>query len=110
MRGVSLYRGMKKANDYELYLAGLTETYAYQNDMGGPMSDYTWREKLQELRRISTEGLKAAQWATAYVWHGPGAKKFGDERADRYYHALAKVTSKLEEFAAAMKEFDEIPD
>jgi len=101
---------MKKANDYELYLAGLAESYAFQNDMGGPMSDYTWREKLDALRRISTEGLRAAQWATAYVWHAPGVEKLGSERADKYYHALEKATSKLEEFAAAMKEFDEIED
>jgi hypothetical protein len=92
--------------------AGLTETYAYQNDMNGSMSNYKWREKLGELRRISTEGLKAAQWATAYVWHGPGREKLGlgVEQADRYHDALERATSKLEEFAAAMKEFDDIED
>jgi hypothetical protein len=101
---------MKKASDYELHLAGLTEVYAYQNDMDRPMSDYTWRKKLEELRRIATEGVKTAQWAAGYVWHRPGVEKLGEERADRYYHALEKAVSKLEEFAAAMKEFDDIED
>lgn len=88
-----------------------SETYAWQNDMGSPLSDITWRKKLDELRRMSTEGLQAAEWATAYVWHGPGGpEKFGSELARKYYYALEKVTSKLEEFAAAMKEFDDIED
>lgn len=101
---------MKRASDYDLHLAGLGEAYGYQNDMGDPLSHTTWTRKLEELRRIARDGLGAAHWAVGWVTYPAGTKKLGHERADMYREVLERAASKLEEFAAVMKEFDDLPE
>lgn len=101
---------MKRASERELELAGLTEGVVWQNDMGDPLAHHEWVKKLNELRRISTEGLKAAEWAAGYVWYPPGGKRMGNELAEKYHEVLEKAVQKLSEFAEIMREFDGIDE
>lgn len=101
---------MKRASEREMELAGLGEAVVWHNDMGDSLAHHEWVRRLHELRRISTEGLEAAEWAAGYVYYPPGAKKMGHELAARYHEVLEKAAAKLEEFAQIMREFDRIED